>query len=102
MWPAALITSYLDLCYTLIMDSDKNLWWVWARFLQRWGTRELVASILEATGPFSILGAQIIHIGNPFFNQSISGEHLQALARLLEDENQKQAFIDFLWEAPSS
>ncbi len=83
------------------MDSDKNLWRVWARFLQRWGARELVTSVLEATGPFSILGAQIIHIGHPFLNWMMNGDHLEALARLLEDENQKQAFIDFLWEAPS-
>jgi len=83
------------------MDSDKNIWRVWARFLQRWGTRELVTSILEAAGPFSVLGAQIIHIGRPLMNWSIPGDHLEALVRLLEDENQKQAFIDFLWEVPS-
>ena len=86
----------LDLCYTLTMDSDQNIWRVWVGFLQRWGIRDLVTSILEAAGPFSVLGAQFIHIGQPLMNRSIPSNHLEALARLLEDENQKQAFIDFL------
>jgi hypothetical protein len=54
--------------------------------------------MLEAIGPFSVLGAQIVHIGSPLMRWSILGSHLEALTRLLEDEKQKQAFIDFLWE----
>ena len=84
------------------MDSDRKMWRVWVGFLQRWGIRELVASILEAIGPFSVLGAQIIHIGQPLLNWPILSNHLDELARLLEDEEKKQAFIDFLLEVPSS
>jgi hypothetical protein len=84
------------------MDSNYDIWRVWARFLQRWGIKELIISILEAIGPYSILGAQIAHIGSPFMRWSIAGTHLEALATLLEDDEQKQAFIDSLREVPFS
>ncbi len=103
----ALCTFYDDhmlygfVLYSYIMDSDQDLWWVWARFLQRWGVREMAASILEAVGPYSILGAQFIYIGQPVLKGILPEAHLITLARSLEDRTRRQALVDFLWEAPS-
>ena len=91
----------MDLCYTVIMDADRHIWRIWANFLQRWGLKDLVASILEAAGPLTLLGAQMVYLGQPFFNKSFLEVHFTTLARLLEDSTQTQDFVAFLREVPS-
>jgi len=81
------------------MSSDQHIWRVWASILQRWGVEEWVASFLEATGPLAILGAQVVYISQPLLRHSIPEDHLDALARLLEDSTHIRAFVDFLREA---
>jgi len=91
----------LDLCYTVSMDTDQNIWRVWARFLHQWGVKEWVASFLEAAGPLAILGAQAVYVGQPFLTRSPDRSNLAALARLLEEPEQMQAFVNFLREPDS-
>lgn len=75
-----------------------NIWRVWANALHRWGMEHLVASFLEAVGPLGVLGAQAVYLGQPILNSVLPANHLQALADLLEDTNQRQAFITILRE----
>lgn len=91
----------MDLCYTVSMNADQHIWQVWASYLQRWGVKDLAAQILEAAGPLAVLGAQFIYIGQPWVGRSLSQNHLDALARVLEDRDYTRAFVDFLKEAPS-
>ena len=63
-----------------------------------WGVEDLAASLLEAFGPLTVLGAQVVYLCQPFFMQSPSGQHLDALAHMLEDSTQTQAFALFLRE----
>ncbi|MFT3893166.1 MAG: hypothetical protein QM730_16170 [Anaerolineales bacterium] len=51
-----------------------------------------VAWFLEAGSPLTVLGAQAIYIGQPFFG----GEKTNALAHMLEEENETQAFVRYL------
>ena len=74
------------------MDTDQHIWRVWARFLHRLGVGKWVAVLLEAAGPLTILGAQAVYVSQPLLNHSLSEDHLDALARLLEDSTQTRAF----------
>jgi len=76
--------SYSQLCYTVSMYPDQDIWRVWARILHVWGVKDLVASFLEAAGP-------LLNIAMPEY-------HVEALARLLEDKKQTRAFLIFLRE----
>jgi hypothetical protein len=58
----------------------------------------LVASFLEAAGPFTVLGAQAVYLGQPFFREVDRQGHLPALASMLEDRTQTEAFVTFLRE----
>ncbi|MFH1635279.1 MAG: hypothetical protein ABIG63_14905 [Chloroflexota bacterium] len=78
------------------MKEDKHIWQVWADLLCRWGVQDIVAALLEATGPLNLLGAQAVYLGQPLLNQILPAGHLDALANLLEDPEEIQAFSSFL------
>ncbi len=80
------------------MDSNHQIWRVWASTLHRWGLQNLVASFLEAAGPLTLLGAQAIYLGQPFLKGILPANHTQALAELFEDSRQAQEFVSFLRE----
>jgi hypothetical protein len=84
------------------MENDRHIWRVWAGFLQHWGVCGWLASLLEALGPLSILGAQIIYIGQPLLRYALPTEHLEALTRLLEDTPNTRAFANYLREESST
>ena len=81
------------------MEIDQDIWRVWASYLQRWGVEEWVASILETTGPLTIIGAQVVYIGKPLLGHALPEGHLSALARVLEDPSSTQDFVHYLREA---
>jgi hypothetical protein len=83
------------------METNHHIWQVWINSLHRWGLQNLVASFLEAAGPFAILGAQIIYVGEPILDSFVPDTHLQALANVLEDDVQRQAFVAILIEEPA-
>lgn len=86
------------MCYTHIMDANHHIWRVWADQLHMWGVTDLVATLLEALGPLTALGAQLVYIGQPLLNWGTPDIHLDALAHLLEDSVETRAFVDFLRE----
>lgn len=81
------------------MDEDQQIWRSWASILQRWGLEQWAASILEAAGPLSVLGAQAVYLSAPLLKNILPTAQLGTLARTLEDANQTQAFISCLREA---
>jgi hypothetical protein len=91
-----------ELCYTVNVDTNHHIWQVWARALHRWGVSNGVASLLEAAGPLTLLGAQLVYLGQPVFHLLVSDRSLVALAQVLEDRSQTESFIHFLREAPHS
>lgn len=78
---------------------DRKIWKVWAKGLQRWGIRDLVATFLEAIGPISILGAQVVYLGQPFIRSLVSEGTISALTQLLEDPDEAKEFSQYLRQA---
>lgn len=84
------------------MDTNHHIWQVWTNNLHRWGLINLVASFLEAAGPLTLIGAQLVYIGQPILDSLVPARHLQALADVLEDDDQRQKFLTCLREEPIS
>ncbi|MBM3145637.1 MAG: hypothetical protein FJ010_11850 [Chloroflexi bacterium] len=78
------------------MNDNQHIWQAWADTLHRWGVGDLVAVILDATGPLNLLGAQVVYLSQPFFNQVLPEGHWDALADVLENPTRTQAFTAFL------
>lgn len=93
-----------NLCYTRDrMQTDslpgtRSSWPRWADFLRQRGLESLAAWALEALAPVSVLGAQILHFGSPFFRPAFSATQVEPLADLLEDPAETRAFAAFLRE----
>lgn len=58
----------------------------------------MAAWALEAAGPLTVLGAQLVYIGSPFLRPALTDSQCTALASLLEDRSEAQAFAAFLRE----
>ncbi len=80
------------------MGADHPLWEMWARTLRRWGMQSFTASLLEAVGPLSTLGAQFVYLGQPLLSSLVSRSHLDALATMLDNPAETQQFVVFLRE----
>jgi hypothetical protein len=78
------------------MPNDQQLWQDWARILKSWGIDQWVASLLDAFGPLTILGAQCIYISQPILGSFLPDKHLSAFAKILEEPDQAKAFSLFL------
>lgn len=76
----------------------RSSWPAWADFLQRRGLTGFASWLLEAAGPFKILGAQVINFGAPFLRSALPDDQLKALSFMLEDGNEGQAFATYLRE----
>jgi hypothetical protein len=70
----------------------RSEWSKWAESLRRLKLDGFAAWLLEAGGPFTILGAQAVYLSQPF----VRGEKLNLLARMLEEEEETQAFARYL------
>ena len=92
----------MDLCYTVSMKKDQDIWRVWSMTLHRWGVKEWVADFLDAAGPLTVLGAQVIYVAQPLMSLAFPERHLGALARLLEDTVQSRDFSNYLREGSPS
>jgi hypothetical protein len=80
------------------MDTNHHIWRVWAKALHRWGLQNLVASFLEAAGPLTLIGAQVVYVGQPILNDIVPDGHINALTSVLEDDGQREEFIACLRE----
>ncbi len=76
-------------------DSPRAYWPLWIDSLRKQGLTELAAWFLEAAGPLNILGAQVLYLGQPFIS-STAYRGWQALANLLEQEDEARAFATLL------
>ena len=83
------------------MVSNNHIWRIWARNLHRWGLQDITATFLDTAGPLAILGAQLVYLGQPLLNGWTSSDNLQAMAQMLEDTEQRQAFVSLLREGPN-
>jgi hypothetical protein len=84
------------------MIPDHPSWEVWIKTLRHWGMQFLVASLLEAAGPLTMLGAQFIYLSQPVLNGIMPGRQVDALATLLEDPAETRQFIVSLRESSLS
>ena len=80
------------------MIANQHIWRVWANALHRWGVKDLVAAFLEAAGPLTLLGAQVVYIAQPALSGVFPNNHLRALAEVFEDSEQTKAFAAYLRE----
>ena len=78
------------------MQQHPPIWQTWAESLNRWGLNNLAAIFLDLLGPLNLMAAQLVYIGQPLLGQFVPEDHLGALADLLEDPLETQAFISTL------
>jgi len=81
------------------MNSSRHIWGAWADLLHRWGVQDATATLLESLGPLTLLGAQVVYLGQPVLNLVAPNNHLTALANMLEDSAETRAFVTYLKEA---
>jgi hypothetical protein len=94
-----------NLCYTgfgnmqtKIIRESRSAWHDWAGLLHHFGLENLVAWVLEAAGPLTVLGAQALYLGGPLLRPGLTDKQLDALTGLLEDRDETLAFTAFLRE----
>ena len=80
------------------MNTNQHIWRTWVDIIHRWGLQNLLASLIEGLGPLTIIGAQMIYIGQPMLNGILPGDQMQALSELLEDRDQAARFAAYLRE----
>ena len=90
------MATLLDLCYTYCVKMTEETWHEWADKLYNWNLSEIIASFLEAAGPLTLFGAQVIYLGQPLLTTFTAPERTQVLAELLENPAKKQDFIEVL------
>ncbi len=77
---------------------ERELWTAWAERLRQWGLDGFAGALLESAGPFNLLAAQCLYIGQPVLAGLPAAEQISALASLLEDKMQTQDFVRLLRE----
>ncbi|MGD8403151.1 MAG: hypothetical protein PVJ21_05785 [Anaerolineales bacterium] len=79
------------------MQIPRAYWPAWAERLHQWKLTAFAAWLLEAGGPLTLLGSQVLYFARPF----LGGEQMQALAQIFEDDNEVLAFANYLREENS-
>jgi len=80
------------------MQTSRAYWPAWAKRLQHWNLTVLAAWLLEAGGPLTLLGSQALYFARPFFGN----EQIEALAHVLEEDDEVRAFANYLREEAST
>jgi hypothetical protein len=70
-------------------------WSHWAESLRRLRLDGLASWLLEAGAPLTLLGAQALYISQPFVGGE-RGTFWKSFARMLEQEDEVQAFARYL------
>ena len=78
------------------MVKNQHIWKDWADTLHRWGVQEVVATLLETTGPLNFVGAQFVYFSQPIINNFLPEDHINAFADLLENPEETRAFTYLL------
>jgi hypothetical protein len=74
------------------METPRSYWPRWAETLRRYQMEAFAASLLEAGGPLPLISAQALYLARPFWG----GDQVDALARMLESDEEAHAFAAFL------
>lgn len=77
------------------MDSTQAHWPTWMDSLRRQKLDGLAIWLLEAAAPLHIIAAQILYVGQPLASPQ-AGLQMNALARLLEQEDESRTFAAYL------
>ena len=77
-------------------DEARTSWSSLAAVLQKYGLDGPVAWLLDALGPLTVLGAQLLHFGEPFLRSSHSSTSLDEIVYLLEEPEESRAFAAYL------
>lgn len=80
------------------MQTPRAFWPAWAAGLQQWKLTAFAAWLLEAGSPLTLLGSQVLYFVQPFSGS----EQVNALARVLEEDDEVLAFANFLREEASA
>jgi len=80
------------------MSAEHPFWEIWAKTLRHWGMHTLAASLLEAAGPLTTLGAQVLYLIQPVLSSIMHRNHTGALDTMLNNHAETQQFIIFLRE----
>ena len=75
---------------------ERVYWSPWAHFLQQLGVHEPVAALLEAGGALNLLAAQLVYLGQPFMERGRSTGQWEALAHMLENQEESRTFASYL------
>jgi hypothetical protein len=81
------------------VKQSSQIWHSWSETLNNLGVKDLIAVMLEALGPLSVLGAQLVYMGQPFLDPFFSEGYLDFLANTLEDPKKTRAFVAILRES---
>lgn len=74
------------------------IWQSWAARLHSWGVSEWIAALLDAAGPLTTIGAQLIYASQPVLNTVLPDDQLEALANMLEEPQTTKIFTSYLRE----
>lgn len=77
------------------MDSTQAHWPTWMDSLRRQKLDGLAIWLLEAAAPLHIIAAQILYVVQPLASPQ-AGLQMNALARLLEQEDESRTFAAYL------
>jgi hypothetical protein len=80
------------------MQTPRAYWPAWAARLQHWKLTSFAAWLLEAGSPLTLLSSQVLYFARPL----IGGEQLDALASILEEDDEVLALANFLREEAST
>ena len=80
------------------MQTPRAYWPAWAERLRQWKLNAFVAWLIEAGGPLTLLGSQALYFARPF----LGGDQMEALASVLEEDDEVLAFANYLREEASA
>jgi hypothetical protein len=90
------VRKIMDLCYTVNMEKNHQIWREWTERLHGWGLANIVVSFLQLSKPFHYLGVQAIYVTKPFLSLIMTEKDISDYATLLEDENVLSELTNYL------
>lgn len=80
------------------MENHHHIWLKWVRILHLWGIDRLGYLLLHELGSLNVFLAQALYLLQPFLTSDKASENYYALCALLEDDQNREAFLVLLSE----